>query len=396
MHPTRAGIGLIVTTAACVVAGRILGLLELFVLAAMGAVALLLAAVYTATVKLDLGVGRTATPSRLRAGAPARIDLVLQNRARRRTPLISAHDSVQGSRGAALLLAPIRTGGEARIAYRLPTSRRGIVKVGPLDLTLGDPLGLTQAKLRAAEVTNLMVHPQLIELRPLVAIAGHDPTAEQQPIRSLANSGDEFFALRPYVVGDELKRVNWRATARADDLVVRQEERPKTGRVTVVLDRRKEVYDSDGFERAVSVALSALHSGFRGGDSLRFLTSAGPAVTDIRSRADLDAVDEQLALVDRTESASLIRTLEEQTRTGRGGTLVVVTGSIVQHLDTAISRSRRTFGLVIVVTCQDPGGKRPPWAIVHDGREDFPAAWHRAVSAKSVPSTSLVTPAVVV
>ena len=380
MRPTRAGIGLVVAVAACAVAGRILGLLELFVLAAMGAVALVLAALYTATVRLDLGVGRTASPARLRAGAPARIDLVLQNKGRRATPLISAHDSVQGSRGAALLLAPIAPRRDARIAYRLPTSRRGVIKVGPLDLTLGDPLGLTQAKVRAAEITNLMVHPKLIELRPLVAIAGHDPTADQQPIRSLANSGDEFFALRPYVVGDELRLVNWRASARSDDLVVRQEERPKTGRVTVILDRRKEIYDHDGFERAVSAALSALHSGFRGGDSLRFLTSAGPAVTEIRSRSDLDAVDEQLALIDTTESASLIRTLEEQTRVGRGGTLVVITGNLTQHLDTAISRSRRTFGLVVTISCQQAPPQRALSVIYHDGHEDFPTAWKRAVS----------------
>ena len=302
--------------------------------------------------------------------------------------MIHAHDSVQDLRGAALLLAPIQSGRDAKIAYRLPTSRRGVIKVGPLDLTLGDPLGLTEAKLRAAEVTNLMVHPQLIELRALLAIAGHDPTAEQQPIRSLANSGDEFFALRPYVVGDEIKRVNWRATARVDELVVRQEEKPKTGRVTVVLDRRKEVYDEEGFERAVSAALSALHSGFRGGDSLRFLTSASSSVTDIRSRAELDAVDEQLALINTTESASLVRTLEEQTRIGRGGTLVVVTGLVAQHLDAAIARSRRTFGLVIVVCCQRPAEGTPPWAILHDGVENFPVAWQRAVSVAATSAAS--------
>jgi uncharacterized protein (DUF58 family) len=381
MRPTRAGLGLAVTTIMCAIAGRVLGLLELFVLAAMGGAALIIAALYTATVRLDLSVARTASPARLRAGAPARIDLALHNRARRRTPVISAHDSIQGSRGAALMLAPIRSGGQARIAYRLPTSRRGLIKVGPLDLTLGDPLGLTEAKVQAAEITNLMVHPQLIELRPLVAIAGHDPTAEQQPIRALASSGDEFFALRPYQVGDELRRVNWRATARLDELVVRQEEKPKTGRVTVVLDRRREVYDEDGFERAVSAALSALHSGFRGGDALRFLTSATPAVTDIRTRSELDAVDEQLALIATTESASLVRSLEDQSKIGRGGTLVVVTGVIAEHLEMAVSRARRNFGLVIVITCQRPVGSHPTWAICHDDNNDLPAAWSQVLAA---------------
>jgi uncharacterized protein (DUF58 family) len=388
MRPTRAGLGLLITSAACAIAGRVLGLLELFILAAMGATALVLAAVYTSTVRLDLGVARSATPARLRAGSPARVDLVLRNRGRRSTPVLSAHDSVQDARGAALMLAPIRPAGEARIAYRLPTHRRGAIRVGPLDLALGDPLGLTKANLRAAEVTTLMVHPQLIDLQPLVAIAGRDPTAEQQPRRTLANAGEEFFALRPYVVGDELRRVNWRATARTDELIVRQEERPKTGRVTVVLDQRRESYDEEGFERAVSAALSALHAAFRGGDAVRFVTSASSSSdTEIRGRADLDAVDEQLALIASTESASLVATVEDQTRVGRGGTLVVVTGRPAKHLDTVVARARRTFGLVIVIICQ-PIEDPPPWAIFHDGAADLPTAWRRAMRA---PTAKAVT-----
>ncbi len=381
MRPTRAGIGLLIVTGACLVAGRVLGLLELFILAAMAGAAVVFAVVYTATLRLDLAVSRTATPARLRAGSPARIDLALANRSRRWTPLLHAHDSVQGSRGAALMLAAIRPGRKARIAYRLPTHRRGALEVGPLDLTLSDPMGLTKANVRAAELTTLMIHPKLVDLRPLTALAGGDPTADQQPRRALANAGDEFFALRPYVVGDELKRVNWRASARTDDLVVRQEERPKTGRITVVLDRRREAYDHDGFERAVSAALSALYSGFRGGDALRFLTTAGSATTDIRSRADLDAVDEQLALISTTESASLVRSLDEQAKGRRGGVLVAVTGSLNEHVETVVAQARRSFGLVVVISCQAPTDEVKPWAIYHDGHNDLAAAWQRTIVA---------------
>ncbi|MGH1494101.1 MAG: DUF58 domain-containing protein [Acidimicrobiales bacterium] len=381
MRPTRAGLGLLLIGIALVIAGRLLGILELYLLAAMAIIASVMAAIYTASTRLDLSINRLATPSRLRAGSPARIDLTMRNRAGRSTPVLSAHDQVQGGRGAAVLLAPLAGGKEAKIAYRLPTHRRGRLQIGPLDLSLGDPLGLTRSRIRAAEVTNLMVHPRLIELIPLVAIAGHDPTADQQPIRAIANSGDEFFALRPYVFGDELKRVNWRASARLDDLVVRQEERPKTGRVTVVLDRRAEVYDEDGFERAVSAALSALHSGFRGGDALRFLTSAGPAVSDIRTRSELDAVDEQLALIETTESASLVRTLEELNRATRGGTLVVVTGQLQGPIEQVIARSRRTFGLVIVITCMRSADGPWPWAITYDESNDLAAEWQLVVTS---------------
>ncbi len=382
MRPTRAGLGVAFVGLATGIAGRMLGIIELYLLAAMAVGAVILAAIYTASTRLDLSISRVASPARLRAGAPARIDLAIRNNARRQTPVLSAHDQVQGGRGASVLLAPlVGNRGEARIAYRLPTHRRGRLTVGPLDLSLGDPLGLTRTQLRAAEVTNLMVHPRLIELAPLVAIAGHDPTADQQPIRAIANAGDEFFALRPYVVGDELKRVNWRASSRLDDeLVVRQEERPKTGRVTVVLDRRDDVYDDDGFERAVSAALSALHAGFRGGDALRFVTTAGPAVSDIRTRSELDAVDEQLALIETVQRASLIRSLEELSRVSRGGSLVIVTGAASEKTLPVIAGAKKAFGLVIVVACQRSPEGNYRWAMTYDGSTNFTEEWRVAVS----------------
>ncbi len=378
MKPTRAGIGLAVVCVACFVLGRLFGTTEMFYLSAICLAALVFAVIYTATAQLDLTVARTANPSRLRAGTPARIDLSLLNLARRRTPVLRVQDHVQNSSGASLLLAPIKGRDRSEIAYRLPTRRRGRLDVGPLDLTLGDPLGLTSSTVRASDQVTLMVHAKLIDLGVLHARAGHDPTADQQPIRALASGGDEFFALRPYVVGDELRRVHWRASARTGELVVKQEERPRTGRVTVVLDRRRSVYDEEGFERAVSAALSALHAGWRGDDALRFLTSASPGFTDIRSRAELDAVDEQLAMVTSTEGASLVRTIDEITRVGRGGTLILVTGIPTEELNAAIEGARRSFGLIHTVLCQPVASTSIPGAIMHTPESDFQAEWNEA------------------
>jgi len=152
----------------------------------------------------------------------------------------------------------------------------------------------------------------------------------------------------------------------------------------VVLDRRAEVYDDESFERAVSAALSALHSGFEGGDALRFLTTAGPAVSDIRTRSELDGVDEQLALIEPTRSASLIRSLEELSRVSRGGTLVVVTGALNDSVEPPVARATRAFGLVLVVTCVSPGQHRdglPDWAITYDGATDLAGGWQNAITA---------------
>lgn len=379
MSPTKAGTALFIIALVTAIAGRFLGLIELLILASIAFLALLFSVFYTATARLDIGVSRIATPARLRAGTTARIDLILRNRGRRRTPVMSAHDQLEDGRGATVHVAPISNGTEARLAYRLPAHRRGRFRVGPLDLTLSDPLGLTKASVRAARQTDLMIHPKLINLRELTAIAGLDPTADQQPRRAIANSGDEFFALRPYVVGDELKRVNWRASAHFDELIVRQDERPRTGRVTILLDRRQEVYDDPGFERAVSTALSALYAGFRGGDSLRFVTTAGATVTDIRTRSELEAVDEQLALIDVSPDASLPNSLEQLGRVTRGGTLVVVTGFVSPEIEQALGRAQRRFGLLIPISCQRPRHDPAPWLVVHDSDDTLADKWSSAM-----------------
>ncbi len=131
----------------------------------------------------------------------------------------------------------------------------------------------------------------------------------------------------------------------------------------------------------MSAALSALHSGFRGGDALRFLTTSGPAISDIRTRSELDAVDEQLALIETTGSASLIRSLEELNRISRGGTLVVVTGLLSDAVEPVVARAKRTFGLVLVIAClRSPDGPWK-WAITYDGTTDFASEWRLAITS---------------
>ncbi|MEZ5379000.1 MAG: DUF58 domain-containing protein [Acidimicrobiales bacterium] len=376
MRLTRAGLGLAVSAAIAFVIGRLFGADELLILAAIQLAALVIAVLAAASTRLDLSISRTANPARLRAGTPARIDVAITNRARRSTPMLLAVDHISGTPGASLHLAPIKGGASAPIAYRLPTARRGLIDVGPLDLRFGDPLGLTRGSVRASDLITLVVHPELVDLGALHAIAGHDPTADQQPIRALATGGDEFFALRPYVIGDELRRVHWRASARMGDLVVRQDERPRTGRVTVLLDLRRSSYDEPGFERAVSAALSALYAGWRGDDALRFITTGNSAISDIRSRHELDAIDEQLATITTTESASLVRSIESLTKMGRGGTLVVITGRPTNELPHALDRARRSFGVVTTVVCQ-PCDDPPADAIVFDGTTPLQHLWRQ-------------------
>ena len=98
--------------------------------------------------------------------------------------------------------------------------------------------------------------------------------------RARAASGTEFHALRDYIEGDDLRQVHWRASARSENLKVREVEPDGLRRCTVALDDTTGEYSPEGFERAVSVAASAIASASRAGLQLRLVIGA---VTDLRN-----------------------------------------------------------------------------------------------------------------
>ena len=89
--------------------------------------------------------------------------------------------------------------------------------------------------------------PRVDDVRPVPFTSGNDPLAGAAP-HALGRTGDDFYALRPYVVGDDLRRIHWPSTARHDELLVRQQEQPWQGRTTVVLDVRRAAHDAASFE----------------------------------------------------------------------------------------------------------------------------------------------------
>ncbi|NNF55221.1 MAG: DUF58 domain-containing protein [Acidimicrobiales bacterium] len=390
MRPTRASFALIAAGLAMAFVGRALGTLEMYLLAAMAGFAVIIAVLYTASVQLDLEISRRASPTKLRAGQPARIDLEIRNASRRSTPVLRVTDHVSGSSGAKVSLAGIRGRSRSVVAYQLPTRTRGLLEVGPLDLAFGDPMALTRSRVRASAATQLLVHANLLPFVSLRGRMGHEQVGELSNDRSLRSGGDEFFALRPYVVGDELRRVNWRATARTDELMVRTDERPRTGRTTVLFDKRASVYSVEGFERAVSAALSALIAGWTSEDSLRLVTTEPTLVTEVQTLHELDLIDDQFATLrwsttaeENSGQSSLLLNLRDLGRKSRGGTLIVVTGAPEDNLAAALVGLRRRFERVATITCEPSPITGIRGHVRHDGLHDPLPEWRAAFSGST-------------
>ena len=83
--------------------------------------------------------------------------------------------------------------------------------------------------------------------------------------------GLDFFGLREYEVGDDLRRVHWRSTARTGELMLRQDEMPWEARSTILLDTRPSTHHGESFERAVEIAASLATAMCRGRRQVRFV-----------------------------------------------------------------------------------------------------------------------------
>ena len=375
--PTRRGWGLALLGAATVAAGRAFGIIELFVIG-VGLVGLVAPAwLYVRLVELKLEIGRDVTPLRVHAGGAARVELRVTNLGRARSPLLELNDPVAGTRGAHLLVAPLRRRASARAAYRLPTSRRGLINIGPLTVRVQDPFCIASIRALAAARLELTVFPHIDELVARPAAGNRDPHAGAEHPNHIGHQGEDFYALRPYVLGDDLRRVHWPSTARTDELMVRQDELPWQGRTTVLLDTRRIGQDEDSFEVAVSAAASLMHAAVLRHDSVRLVTTDGTDSGAGSGQAHLDAAMEYLAVVEPSGSGSLAVLLAALGR-ATGGSLVVIFGTTSTGELDALARAARRFGaLTVIIT--DPSPVTIPVGIrrvVHvSSGQTFKKAW---------------------
>lgn len=336
MRPTRAGLALTAGAVALVALGRVLGLTELFAVGAAIALLVLVCGLWVAHRDLDIVVARSVRPHRVHVGNPCTVELAIRNRSGRSTPVLRLGDPVTGTAGADLLLPPISPGKTATVAYRLPTAQRGIVRVGPLSVEVTDPFGLATTADAAAPTVEITVLPRVEDIPPLPRSVGPDPDGTTET-GSLGRSGEDFAALRSYVVGDDLRRVHWPSSARTGELLVRQHDVPWQGRVCVVLDLRRQANDSEMIERAVSAAASVLRTHLRRGDHVRLVTTTGVDSGYGVGPSHLDGVLEYLAVASRSTAGSLHVALEVVER-GASGAAVLISG---RPTDTDISLFER-------------------------------------------------------
>jgi uncharacterized protein (DUF58 family) len=274
-RPTRQGWIVVACAAATALLGRVFGVLELYIVAAALITAFVAAYLVVLVRRPRVAVRRWVRPEVLTAGDVGRVDLVVRpNRAGLR-PSFELIEAVGADRTARMAVSPMRGGRQRSAGYRVPTERRGVLTIGPLIALRSDLLGLATSVDVAAGVDEILVAPRAFEL-PMPEL-GDGILGRHLQVQSVRLGPGEFHSLREYVPGDEPRTIHWRASARSDELKVRQYSAQGLRRCTVVLDQqvRRGTSHDEAFERAVVAAASLVHSADRDGLETRFATTAG-------------------------------------------------------------------------------------------------------------------------
>lgn len=130
-------------------------------------------------------------------------------------------------------LAP---GGHSAVVTRLRPTRRGDHEAAGVTIRSVGPLGLAGRQRTQSVAGRVRVLPPFLSrkhlpsrLRRLQELDGRAPAL-------IRGQGTEFDSLREYVVGDDVRSIDWRATARRSDVVVRTWRPERDRRILIVLD----------------------------------------------------------------------------------------------------------------------------------------------------------------
>lgn len=199
---------------------------------------------------------------------------------------------------------------------------RGRATFARLRLSTTFPFGLVRRALVFDAPAVLTVLPANVPLRPdlLNQLRADGVTGTELHQRS--GAGDEIFGLREYSPGDSPRQISWKASARHEQLLVKQRTAPAVRRLWVAVDSLASASQEDA-EVAIAVAASLLRWAADRGYAIGLVVPGKVPAPPRRGAAGLARLLQKLSEIDASEDGG-----RAPTRFGRNETLVRIGAGI--------------------------------------------------------------------
>ncbi|NUU16829.1 DUF58 domain-containing protein [Cellulomonas humilata] len=223
----------------------------------------------------QVGVRRDV-PASVRLTEPATSTLTLSHLGRRRLRGL-VRDAWPPSTGAQvdrhrLDVAP---GEGVRVRTVLVPTRRGDAHADRVTIRTLGPLRLAGRQASLTVAGRLRVLPEFASRRHLPSRLARLRELDGRAAVQVRGPGTEFDSLREYVIGDDVRSIDWRATARRSDVVVRTWRPERDRRVLIVLDTGRtsavRVLDAPRLDASIEAALLLAALATKAGDRVELL-----------------------------------------------------------------------------------------------------------------------------
>lgn len=189
------------------------------------------------------------------------------------------HPSTFAVRGQPVPLR-LRPGQWAELRYQLRPPTRGAFELAGTELLIRSPWGLWRERRRGGTAQTLRVYPNFAGISRYIALATDDRLGHMGVRRHRRRGeGSDFHQLREYRVGDTLRQVDWKATARHRALIAREYQDERDQQVLFLIDCGRHMRHVDAgrvhLDESLNAVLLLAYVGLRQGDAVGFLTFAG-------------------------------------------------------------------------------------------------------------------------
>lgn len=175
--------------------------------------------------------------AKVQLGQTGEVTVTIANNGRRR--LIGlVRDGWRPSAGAepARAAVSLPAGRRVTITTTLTPTRRGDVAAGPLTVRSLGPLGLAGRQRSLPAPWTVRVLPAFLSRKHLPEKLARLRELDGLHKSLIRGQGSEFDSLRPYVLGDDVRSIDWRSSARRADVLVRTWRPERDRRIVIVLD----------------------------------------------------------------------------------------------------------------------------------------------------------------